>query len=129
MPEPNFRNRALYHGDNLDFLQGMNSGTVHLIAPAPPFNKFRDFHAPPDSLAAGARFKDCWSWDKDVHPEWVDSIKDERPAVWSVIKAARVASATTAPSTSLSTRQPTPYAKGLLDAIFGKQNYGNYIPK
>ena len=31
MPERNFANRTLYHGDNLDFLRGMNSGTVDLI--------------------------------------------------------------------------------------------------
>ena len=48
---PNFLNRTLYHGDNLDFLRGMNSETVHLIATDPPFNKGRDFHATPDSLA------------------------------------------------------------------------------
>ena len=34
MAEPNFQNRTLYHGDNLDFLQGMNSSTVHLTQPA-----------------------------------------------------------------------------------------------
>ena len=32
----------------------MNSETVHLIATDPPFNKSRDFHATPDSLASGA---------------------------------------------------------------------------
>ena len=58
MATPNFANRALYHGHNLPFLRGMNSGTVHLIATDPPFNKGRDFHATPDSLAAGARFED-----------------------------------------------------------------------
>ena len=55
---PNFANRTLYHGDNLPFLRGINSGTIHLIATDPPFNKGRDFHATPDSLAAGARFGD-----------------------------------------------------------------------
>ena len=52
MPMPNFANRTLYHGDNLPFLRGINSGTIHLIATDPPFNKGRDFHATPDSLAA-----------------------------------------------------------------------------
>ena len=32
MPEPNFQNRTLYHGDNLEFLRGMNSESIHLIA-------------------------------------------------------------------------------------------------
>ena len=36
---PNFQNRTLYHGDNLDFLRGMDSETVHLIATDPPFNR------------------------------------------------------------------------------------------
>ena len=58
MATPNFANRTLYHGDNLPFLRGINSGTIHLIATDPPFNKGRDFHATPDSLAAGARFED-----------------------------------------------------------------------
>ena len=60
MPEPNFRNRTLYHGDNLKFLQAIDSGTIHLIATDPPFNKSRDFHATPDSLAAGGKFEDRW---------------------------------------------------------------------
>ncbi|MYC56539.1 MAG: site-specific DNA-methyltransferase, partial [Chloroflexi bacterium] len=89
--EPNFENRTLYHGDNLDFLRGMNSESVHLIATDPPFNKNRDFYATPDSLAAGARFKDRWRWDKDVHEEWTDSLIDDWPAVWEVITAARAA--------------------------------------
>ena len=91
MPEPNFQNRTLYHGDNLEFLRGMNSETVHLIATDPPFNKNRDFHATPDSLARGARFKDRWRWDTDVHESWMDSIKDDWPAVEGVIAAARLA--------------------------------------
>ena len=92
MAEVNFKNRTLYHGDNLEYLRGMNSGTVHLIATDPPFNKNKDFHATPDSLASGARFADRWSWEKDVHDEWVDSIKDDWDGVWRVIDAARVAS-------------------------------------
>ena len=89
--ELNFQNRTLYHGDNLDFLRGMNSETIHLIATDPPFNKNRDFHATPDSLAKGARFSDRWSWERDVHEEWTDSIIDDWPAVWEVIIAARAA--------------------------------------
>ena len=91
MPEPNFQNRTLYHGDNLEFLRGMNSETVHLIATDPPFNKNRDFYATPDSLASGARFKDRWRWDEDVHEDWTDSIQDDWPAVWQVIEVAREA--------------------------------------
>lgn len=90
--EVNFAHRTLFHGDNLPFLRGMNSGTVHLIATDPPFNKNRDFHATPDSLASGARFTDRWRWEKDVHQEWVDAIQDDWPGVWAVIEASRGAS-------------------------------------
>ena len=86
----NFQNRTLYHGDNLEFLRGINSGTIHLIATDPPFNKGKDFHATPDSLSAGASFPDRWKWDKDVHPEWIDAIEDNWPNVQSVIQSARV---------------------------------------
>ncbi len=60
MTELNFQNRTLYHGDNLAFLRGLNSESVHLVATDPPFKKGKDFHATPDSLARGARFKDRW---------------------------------------------------------------------
>lgn len=88
MADPNWKNRTLFHGDNLRFLRTMNSESVDLIATDPPFKKGRDFHATPDSLASGASFQDRWSWEKDVHREWVDQIKDDYPAVWEVIDAA-----------------------------------------
>ncbi len=149
MAEPNFQNRTLYHGDNLDFLRGMNSETVHLIATDPPFNKNRDFHATPDSLAAGARFRDRWSWERDVHEEWTDNIKDDWPAVWEVIDAARAAYGDDMGAFLcwLGVRlmemhrvlredgalflhcDPTAshYIKGMLDAIFGWKNFRNEI--
>ena len=89
MAAPNFANRTLYHGDNLAFLRGMNSESVHLIATDPPFNKGKDFHATPDSLAAGARFQDRWSWANDVEQAWVDQIADDWPAVHAVIEASK----------------------------------------
>ncbi len=57
MGDPNWKNRTLFHGDNLDFLRAMNNESVDLIATDPPFNKGRDFHATPDSLAAEAKFQ------------------------------------------------------------------------
>ena len=86
---PNWENRTLFHGDNLKFLRAMNSESVHLIATDPPFNKGRDFHATPDSLASGASFQDRWSWDRDVHQEWVDQITDDFPKVMNVIQGSR----------------------------------------
>ena len=87
----NFRNRTLFHGDNLDFLRAINSETVHLIATDPPFNKGRDFHATPDSLASGASFQDRWSWERDVHQQWTDKIKDDYPSLMEAIESARYA--------------------------------------
>lgn len=89
MPERNFSNRTLYHGDNLEFLRGMNSGTVNLIATDPPFNKSRDFHATPDSLAAGASFQDRWSWRDDVHDDWITALMRDEPEVYHVITTAK----------------------------------------
>ena len=86
MAERNFQNRTLFKGDNLLFLQGMNSGTVDLIATDPPFNKGKDFHATPESLAAGARFQDRWSWRRDVQQTWVDAIKDDKPSLAALIE-------------------------------------------
>ena len=57
----------------------MNSETVDLIATDPPFYKGRDFHATPDSLSAGAKFQDRWSWERDVHPDCVDQLTDDCP--------------------------------------------------
>ena len=88
MAAPNFKNRTLYHGDNLDFLRGMNSETVHLIATDPPFKKGRDFHATPNSLAAGAKFQDRWSWRDDIQGDWLNDIIKEYPEVWNVIATA-----------------------------------------
>ena len=149
MADPNFSNRTLFHGDNLPFLRGMDSETVDLVATDPPFNKSRDFHATPDSLAAGARFVDRWSWDKDVHPDWIDSIKDNWPGVWAVIEAARVASGDDMAAFLcwLSVRvmelhrilKPTgslylhidhtahAWVKALLDGVFGRKNFVNEI--
>ena len=61
MSGANWRNRTLFQGDNLGVLRAMDSGAVDLIATDPPFNKGRDFHATPGSLAAGAKFQDRWS--------------------------------------------------------------------
>ena len=89
MGKPNWASRTLFHGDNLKFLRAMNSDSVDLIATDPPFNKVRDFHATPDSLASGARFQDRWSWERDVHQEWVDQITDDNPRVMNVIQGSR----------------------------------------
>ena len=89
MNQTNRNNRTLFHGDNLDFLRAMNTESVDLTATDPPFNKDREFHATPDNLAAGAKFQDRWSWERDVHQEWVDQIRDDYPRLMETIKSAR----------------------------------------
>lgn len=88
MSELNCKNRTLFHGDNLKFLRALNSECIDLIATDPPFKKGKDFHATPDSLAAGAKFQDRWRWETDVHPEWLDQIRDDFPEIWRVIDTA-----------------------------------------
>ena len=146
---PNFKNRTLFHGDNLPFLRGLNSETVDLIATDPPFNKGRDFHATPDSLAAGAKFQDRWSWADDVEGEWVDQITDDWPNVMTVINAARESygddmgaflcfmgvrllemhRVLKSTGSIYLHCDPTAshYVKPLLDAIFGRTNFRNEI--
>ena len=149
MTIPNFQNRTLFQGDNLPFLQGLNSAAVDLIATDPPFNKSKDFHATPNSLAAGARFTDRWRWDTDVQPEWIDAIQDDWPKAWWVIQSARESFGPDMAAFLcwLGVRlmechrilKPTgslylhidhtahAYAKALLDAIFGRDNFRNEI--
>ena len=156
MPNPktkpakqNWANRTLYHGDNLPFLRAMNSESVDLIATDPPFNKGKDFHATPDSLAAGAKFQDRWSWEKDVHQDWVDQITDDHPRLMEAIASARNAHSDSmgayicfmavrllemqrllSPTGSIYLHcDPTAshYLKTALDAIFGWKQFRNEI--
>ena len=127
----------------------MNSETVDLIATDPPFNKSRDFHATPDSLAAGASFQDRWSWDLDVHETWIDQLKDGHRNLYLAIENARKLHSDSMgaylcfmavrliamrrllkPTGSIYLHcDPTAshYLKMLMDAIFGLKNFRNEI--
>ncbi len=85
--EPNFKNRTLWTGDNLDVMRGLNSETVDLIYLDPPFNSNRDYSAPIGSEAAGAAFKDTWAL-SDVDLAWHGLIAEEHPALYGIIDAA-----------------------------------------
>lgn len=86
----NVKPRTLFQGDNLDFLRGIDTGTVHLIATDPPFNKNKDFHIEPDKLKEGhVGFKDRWRWHKDLHQSWVDSIETNWHATHSLIETTK----------------------------------------
>lgn len=149
MSIPNWKNRTLFHGDNLEFMRAMNSESVDLIATDPPFKKGKDFHATPDSLADGASFQDRWSWERDVHQEWVDQITDDFPLVMNVIKGSRNSYGddmgaflcfmavrllemrrVLKPRGSIYLHcDPTAshYLKELMDAVFGKENFRSEI--
>ena len=83
---PQIANRTIFTADNLDVLRGMDSDTVDLIYLDPPFNSKRHYTAPIGSEAAGAEFKDAWSF-KDTKSEWWGELSDEHPALYSVIHA------------------------------------------
>ena len=149
MSDLNIAPQTLMQGDNLAFLRAINSECIDLIATDPPFNKGKDFHATPDSLAAGASFHDRWSWDNDVEQEWVDEIQDDWPAVWEVIDAANLAwgkdmgaflcymgvrllemHRVLKPTGSLYLHCDSTangYLRLTLDAIFGRRNFRNEI--
>ena len=83
----NFSDRAIWTGDNLDILRGLNSVSVDLIYLDPPFNSNRNYAAPVGSTAAGAAFKDTWTL-SDLDVAWMGLIADEQPAMYQVLQAA-----------------------------------------
>ena len=84
MAVPNFVDKTIWTGDNLDILRGMNSETVDLIYLDPPFNSNRNYEAPVGSKAAGAAFKDAWTL-SDLDVAWMGLIADEQPAVANLL--------------------------------------------
>ena len=87
MSNPNWTNRTLWTGDNLDIMRGMNSESVDLLYLDPPFNSKHNYAAPIGSEAAGAEFKDTWTL-SDIDVAWHGLIADENPALYNVINAA-----------------------------------------
>ena len=87
MVAPNFADKTIWTGDNLDILRGMNSACVDLIYLDPPFNSNQNYAAPVGSRAAGAAFKDTWTL-SDLDVAWMGLIADEQPATAHVVKTA-----------------------------------------
>ena len=88
-------NRTLFIHDNLPVLQGIDSGSVALIATDPPFNKgVRAFEglvtAGMDAKGKKVSYKDVWNW-SDVQESWVSSIREDHPKLHAVIQAANMA--------------------------------------
>ena len=148
MTEPNFADKTIWTGDNLDILRGMNSECVDLIYLDPPFNSNQNYAAPVGSAAAGAAFKDTWTL-SDLDVAWMGLIADKQPALAHVIKTSGLTHGKGMQSylTMMAVRlmemhrvlkptgsiylhcDPTAshYLKLEMDAIFGKDAYRNEI--
>ena len=154
MPVQNFPDNILYELDNLDVLRGMNSATVDLIATDPPFNTRRNrsgtagFYVDNWKWGDTGILPDQWAWN-EVHPVWLEQVKDDNPALYDVITAARSAhgDGIAAFLCFLSVRlmecrrvlKPTgqiylhcdhtanAYIHMAMDAIFGSENFQNEI--
>ena len=137
----------LFTGDNLNIMYGMDSESVDLIYLDPPFNTKRTYSAPIGSKAAGAAFKDMWSW-SDVdevclqglvgynglieYIESVGNIHGRAMMAYLTYMAQRIIEMhrILKPTGSLYLHcDPTAshYLKGLMDTIFGQQNFRNEI--
>ena len=148
MANPNFADKTIWTGDNLDILRGMNSECVDLIYLDPPFNSNQNYSAPVGSSAAGAAFKDTWTL-SDLDVAWMGLIAEQQPATAHVLKTAGLSHGKGMQSylTMMAVRlmemsrilkdtgsiylhcDPTAshYLKALVDAIFGPANFRNEI--
>ena len=152
--EQNFPDNTLYEMDNLDVLRGMNSETVDLIATDPPFNTERNrsgtagFYVDKWKWGDTGILPDQWKWN-EVHPKWLEEIKDDNLELHKVIEATWVCHGEDIAAflCFLSVRllemqrilKPTgsiflhcdhtanSYIRLAMDAIFGKQNFRNEI--
>ena len=135
---------TLYTNDNLYVLSGLNSDLVDLIYLDPPFNSKRMYSAPVGSKAAGASFKDMWTW-KDVDEQNLDTLAVNFPALTRYI--ASIGQVHSKPMMAYMTymsqrviemhrilkttgslylhcdQTASHYLKVLLDGIFGKKNF------
>ena len=146
--KPNWANRTLWTGDNLDIMRGMNSASVDLTYLDPPFNSSRNYSAPADSTAAGASFQDTWT-PSDLDPAWRDEAALRKPALRTVFDVAVQAHGVSMESylVMMAVRllemrrllrdtgsvylhcDPTAshYLKLVMDCVFGKDQYRNEI--
>ena len=148
MTKPNFVDKTIWTGDNLDILRGLNSETVDLIYLDPPFNSNKNYEAPVGSKAAGAAFKDTWTL-SDLDVAWMGLIADEHPPIAYLLDTSGKVHGKGMQSylTMMAVRllemrrvlKPTGsiylhcdpfashYLKQLMDAIYGVTNYRNEI--
>ena len=154
MGELNVESRSLFIADNLEVLRGINSECIDLIATDPPFNKsVKAFQgittAGTDAEGRRVSYKDVWTWANDVQGGWTESIRQDHPNLYAVIRAANAAAGEDmgAYLCWLGVRvlemhrilKPTgsmylhidhtanAYAKAMMDAIFSRKNFRNEI--
>ena len=164
-------------GDNYEFLRSLNNDCIDLIAIDPPFAANETFTSQPkppitdDELllerelakAHGmphdddvhqdsgrqTRVKDIWRWDDSLHVKWKAGVREDYPAVFSVVDAVQ-ACATDNEAAYIAfmaarliecqrVLKPTgsiylhcddhanSYLRMLMDAIFGASNFRNQI--
>ena len=58
---PNFADKTVWTGENLDILRGINSDCVDLIYLDPPFNSNRNYATSVGSSAVGVAFKETYT--------------------------------------------------------------------
>ena len=143
LPELNVPTSAIYTGDNLDVLRGINSDCVDLVYLDPPFNSNKQYGNP----IRGA-FRDEWTMD-DAKDEWVESIEESHASLNLLIRAAGKihGEAMQGYLTFMAVRliemrrvlkpagsiylhcDPTAshYLKGVMDSVFGPGNFRNEI--
>ncbi len=139
---------TLYTNDNLFVLYGMNSEIADLIYLDPPFNSKRMYSAPVGTKAAGASFKDMWTWD-DINDAYLDKLIDKYPNLVNFIQSIGQmhSKGMMAYVTYMTQRliemhrvlkstgsiylhcDPTAshYLKNVMDSIFGSNNFRNEI--
>ena len=83
----NVKPSTIFTGDNLDILRGFDSECIDLVYLDPPFSKNTSYAAPIGSKAAGAWFKDTWTWD-DIKAEEHGLLAGEYPGLYKVVDAA-----------------------------------------
>ena len=147
MSTTGFTKNTLWTHDNIDILHGLNSELVDLIYLDPPFNSKRLYSAPIGSKAAGAAFKDTWTW-SDVNEAFLERLVTDYPSIVKLVETTQtVDKGMAAYLTYMAQRvielhrvlkktgtiylhcDPTAshYLKILLDTIFGKKNFINEI--
>lgn len=102
----------------------------------------------PDDIARGG-YTDIWSWESDIHEDWIDSLEADHPAIHSLIDTTRIVHSDDVaaylcymairlieihrvlkPTGSLylhCDHTANGYLRQLIDAIFGSRNFCNEI--